>query len=174
MISHSKAKKLSVIAFFATISIWLAWISHYLSIPFVPMLKIDISNVPIFVATLLFGAPYGYIILLVVTTLRTLFFSVAGWPGFLMRMIDIIPIFFIGIYHNCNKNLVFLCIFALLFSIVVKIPVSYLFWTKFFSMSPDFINSIMFPIVVPYNIIKLLLNMILAFLSLNKVKKYIS
>ena len=61
---------------------------------------------------------------------------------------------------------------AILFSVIVKIPVSYIFWTKFHFMHPDFIKSIILPIVIPYNLIKNLVNVFLAYLFYKKMEDF--
>lgn len=169
---NSKSNRIAVSSLLASFSLVLAIISHYLSVPMVPMLKVDISDFPIFLSTFLLGAPSGYIILFAVSFIRSLFFSSAGWTGFIMRMVSCIPIFFIGIYQKKGQKLFLLMICATIFSVFVKIPVSYIFWTKFHFMPPEFIKSIMFPIVIPYNLIKNLVNLLLAYLFYKKMKNF--
>lgn len=153
----------------ASISIWLALISHYLAVPFLPMLKIDISDVPIFVSSIFFGFYDGALILFTVSLIRTIFFSMAGWTGFIMRMVSLVSILFLSIYHKKNKNFVFYSVLAILFSIIIKIPISYIFWTKFHFMPSEFIKSIMFSIIIPYNLIKSIINILIAWLFVKKI-----
>ena len=169
---NSKSNRIAISSLLASFSLVLAIISHYLSIPMVPMLKVDISDFPIFLSTFLLGAPSGYIILFAVSFIRSLFFSSAGWTGLIMRIVSCVSIFFIGIYQKSGKKLFLWMFCAILFSVIVKIPVSYIFWTKFHFMPPDFIKSIMLPIVIPYNLIKNLVNVFLAYLFYKKMKDF--
>lgn len=174
MIGSLRTKKLTINALLASISVWLALVSHYLAVPFMPsMLKIDISDVPVFISTMLFGFYDGALTLFVVSFIRTIFFSSAGWTGFIMRMISIVAILFLNIYHKKNKNLIFCYILAILLSVIVKIPVSYIFWTKFHFMPKEVIKSIMIPVIIPYNLIKNIINMLLAHIFTKKLKIFL-
>ena len=168
IIEFSHTKKIAINAVLASVSIWLAFVSHYLAIPFVPMLKIDISDAPIFVSSMLFGFYDGALMLFVVSFIRTIFFSIAGWTGFVMRMVSLVSILFLGIYHKKNKNFIFYAFLAILFSVIIKIPVSYLFWTKIHFMPSEFIKSIMLPIIIPYNLIKNIINILITCFFIKK------
>ena len=173
MIKLSRTKKLAINALLASISVLLALTSHYLTVPFVPMFKIDISDVPIFMSAIIFGFYDSFIILFAVSFIRTIFFSVAGWTGFVMRMVNLIILIFLGIYHKKNKNFIFYSILATIFSVIIKIPVSYIFWTKFHFMPAEFIQSIMFPVIIPYNLIKNIIDILLARIFTKKLRIFL-
>lgn len=163
-------KKIAICSLFASFSLLLAFIGHYSIIPLFLGLKLDISDFPIFTSTLLFGPSYGYIILFVVTFIRSIFFSVAGFPGFMKRMTDIIPIFLLGLYNRKQKNILLYVVLSIVFSIIIKIPSSYMFWIYFNSMTFEQMNSLLFPVILPYNLIKISINVILSFLLYKKLK----
>ncbi len=167
---NSNVKKIALCSLFASFSLLLAFIGHYSVIPLFLGLKLDISDFPIFTSTLLFGPSYGYLILLVVTFIRSIFFSVAGLPGFIKRMTDIIPIFFLGLYTKKQKNMFLYIFLSIVFSIIIKIPSSYIFWVYFNSMTFDQMNLLLFPVVLPYNLIKILINILLSILLYKKLK----
>lgn len=167
----TRAKRLAINALLATFSVWLALISHYMSVPFFPMLKLDISDFPIFTSAILFGTSDGIAILFVVSLVRTIFFSVAGWSGFFMRIVMIIAVTFLGIYNKKNKNFILYSAVAVILSTIVKIPVSYIFWTKFHFMPEEFIKSIMIPTIIPYNLIKNTINIFMSWIFTGKIKK---
>ena len=167
---NSNVKKIAICSLFASFSLLLAFIGHYSVIPLFLGLKLDISSFPIFTSTLLFGSSYGYLILLVVSFIRSIFFSVAGFPGFIKRMTDIIPIFFLGLYHKKQKNIFLYTILSIVFSIIIKIPSSYIFWIYFNSMTLEQMNSLLFPVILPYNIVKVSINVLLSFLLYKKLK----
>ncbi len=173
---HSRTERLAINALLAAVSFWLAFISHYFRVPFMPhMLTFDISDIPIFISTLTFGFWDGGLTLFVVSFIRAIFFSSAGWTGFVMRMINLVAVLFLGLYHKQKKNFIVYFVLAVLFSLVIKIPVNYFFWTKFHSISPEFIKSIMLPVVIPYNLIKNIVNILFAWIlvkKLNIFKRY--
>lgn len=165
------AKHIAIIALLSSLSIILAQISRNLSIvPGFPMLKADFSDVPIFISTLSFGTFHGILVLLSVSIIRALFFSSTGIFGFIMKMTSIVSVFFLGMYHKRKKFLVLLCILATLLSLLIKLPISYIFWSKFNSMSPDQIKMLIFPIIIPYNLFKLLINLLVSVFLSKKLK----
>jgi len=167
-----RSKKIAINSLISSFSLILAIISRYLFIPFLPVLKIDLSDFPIFLSTFLFGFSSGSVILFVVSLIKCLFFSSTGWMGFIMKMISILSIAFIEIYHRKRENLLLLMICAIIFPIFVKIPINYVLWTKFYFKSADtFINFIL-PIVIPYNLTKNLVNLLLAYLFYKKMKNF--
>ena len=168
---HSRTERLAINALLAAVSFWLAFISHYFRVPFMPhMLTFDISDVPVFMSTLLFGFYDGALLLLTVSFIRAIFFSSAGWAGLIMRMANLVAILFLGIYFKRNKNFVFYLILAVFCSLIVKIPLNYIFWTKIYFMPKEYVKSIIIPFVVPYNIIKNLVNILLAWILVRKTR----
>ena len=149
-------KKIAINSLLTSLSLILAQISHHLKIiPGIPMITLDISDVPIFISVLLFGSSSGYIILIIVSFLRAFLFSSAGIPGIIMRIsVTSVSIFFLGIFCKSKKNFLLICIMASILSTLVKLPINYFFWTKFFSMPNEWIKSILFPIVAPVHLVK--------------------
>ena len=174
IVRYSRAERLAIDALLSAISFWLAFISHYFKIPFMPyMLTFDISDVPVFMSALLFGFYDGALLLLTVSFIRAIFFSSAGWAGLIMRMANLIVILFLGIYFRKNKNFIFYLLLAVFCSLIVKINLNYMFWTKIYFMPKEYVKSIMIPFVLPYNIIKNLVNILLAFILVKKTKIFL-
>lgn len=171
---YSVVNRLVINALFAAISFWLTTICRYFTIPFLPsMFKFDISYVPIFMSTMLFGFWDGALALFAITFIRAIFFSSAGWTGFILRMINLIAVLLLSIYHKKNKCFVLYFSLASLLALVAEIPMSYFLWTRCHSMSPDFIKSIMWPIVIPYKLTRNIINILLAWLLIKKTKIFI-
>ena len=169
------AKNIAIIALLSSLSIILAQVSRNLSVvPGFPMLKADFSDVPIFISALSFGTFHGILVLLSVSIIRALFFSSMGIFGFIMKMTSIVSVFFLGIYHKKKKFLVLLCILAMLLSLLIKLPISYIFWAKFNSMSFEQIKMLIFPVIIPYNLSKLLINFLISVFLSKKLKNVLS
>ena len=173
MIKKINIKKIALSGLFATFSLLFSFLGHYLVVPMFLGFKLDLSDFPIFTSTLLLGSSYGYIILLVVSFIRSFSFSIAGWPGFFMRMVSILPIFFLGLYRKHNKMLFLYSMLSVISYIILKIPISYIFWTKFNSISSSVMSSLIFPVVVPYNFIKILINIVISIAFYKKIKEKI-
>ncbi|MDR2074257.1 MAG: ECF transporter S component [Oscillospiraceae bacterium] len=166
-----RAQTISINSLLAAISLLLAMFGRVLAVPFVPFLKLDISDAPAFVAALLFGIPSGLTILVVVSFLRLLLFSIAGWPGFFIRMLSFITIIFLGIYRKKQKHIIFYVAMGTLIYILVKTPVSYMFWTLLHLMDPNALKRSIFTIIIPFNLIKNIINCVLATHFSKPIKK---
>ncbi len=166
----TKVQRIAISSLLASFSLLLSQISRYLSVPGLPILKFDFSDIPIFISTLIFGQFSGYLILLAVSIIKSTLFSSVGWMGFIMRIISAIPIFFLNIYNKKKKNIVFYSFLSVIFSLLIKIPMNYLLWIRFFSMNLDQINS-MIKIIFTYNIIKYIINIYISVILSKKLKK---
>ena len=167
---NSKTKKIALSGLFASFSLLLSFLGHYLTIPMFLGFKLDISDFPVFTSTLLFGSSYGYIILFVVNFIKTFFFSSAGWPGFFMRITSFISIFFLGLFFKKKRNLFFYSTLSVIVLILIKVPMSCLFWVIFKSMPIDQLYNLVFPIILPYNLLKSLINTLLAVIVYNSMR----
>lgn len=142
-------------------------------IPLLPFLKLEVSDVPIFICALISGMSSAVPVLIVVTTIRTLFLSSASWPGFIFRMTSVVMIFFLCLSKK-KSNIIykFFCIsLGILVYITVKIPINYFLWINIFGISKPLLDDLLFTAVIPFNIIKCILNCILAFGFIEPTKK---
>lgn len=166
----TKIQRITISSLLASFSLLLSQISRYLSIPGLPMLKFDFSDIPIFISTLIFDQFSGYLILFVVSIVKSTLFSSVGWMGFIMRMVSAVSVFFLNMYNKKKKNIIFYSFLSILFPILIKIPINYLLWINFFSMNLDQVNSMM-KIIFPYNIIKYLINIWISVFLSEKLKR---
>ena len=158
---------------FCSISLIMSFLVKIPIIPLFPFLKLEISDVPIFICSLTSGMSSAVSVLIVVTAIRTLFFSSASWPGFVFRMISVVMIFFLCLSKK-KSNMIYkiLCIsLGILIYIIVKIPINYLLWINIFGISKSLLDNLLFTAVIPFNIIKCILNCILAFGLVEPTKK---
>ncbi|MDR1240425.1 MAG: ECF transporter S component [Oscillospiraceae bacterium] len=168
---RTHTRQIATNSLLAAISLVLSVICRSLIFPIIPFLKLEISDAPIFAASLIFGIPSGLSILFVVSLLKTLFFSIAGWPGFVLRMLSAILILFLGIYKQKRKFLVLIIILAIITYIIIKTPFSYIFWVYLHGMSPESIKKAMLPIIIPFNIFKVIINISFALVIEKYLKK---
>lgn len=166
-----KIKNVAIISLLSSLSIVLAQISHYLPVPGVHMLKLDFSDIPVFISTLVFGQACGFLTLFISSFVRAIFFSSAGVPGFSMRMIVSSSVIFL-LSNLYKRNIKIWKIFAIsiMVSTISKVIVNYFFWTKFFCMSKDWVLSIMVPVVIPHHIIRLIVELLTAFIIFKRLK----
>ncbi|BED92755.1 MAG: ECF transporter S component [Candidatus Paraimprobicoccus trichonymphae] len=157
---------------FTVISIIL---SIFIKIPVnfsLPFLKLEISDSIILIVSVILGIRSGVYILITVNILRTLFFSTASWIGFIIRSLNIILIF-IFYYFFKSKNIIFkyfLIIFGTALFLAIKIPLNYFFWVHIFGISRNVLDILVFKVIVPFNIIKVLSNYFLAIIFIKPIK----
>ncbi len=136
-----------------------------------PFIKFDISDVPIFLSTMIFGLHDGIIAFFSTLILRTLFLSSAGIVGFLIRFATLGVIFGVSVFHKNSKltfkNLVIIFLSVFL-SLAVKLPISYVLW-RFLGLGKEILNASFFTFVVPFNFFKTILNIVLAIIFYKKV-----
>lgn len=151
---------------FIVISLILGFLGRLSILPIFPFLKLDLSDAPVFAATLIAGFPSGLIVLLVSLLLRTFMFSSSGWIGFVIRSTSAIIVLFLGIFNSdkISKVYKFLGIaLGVVICLSIKLIINYFLWTNFFNISPEVINKFMMSVIVPYNSIKLIVTILLSY-----------
>lgn len=143
-------------------------------IPSLPFLKLDISDVPVLIATLLSGYSSGVSILFAVSFLRFILFSSAGFMGLVVRLTSIFLIFSVYYFKKLNTNIiyrVFILSLGMLVCICVKLPINYLGWIYIYGIPKQVVKELMIPYIIPFNILKITLNCMLAILLFKPFKK---
>ena len=159
---------------FSVVSLILAFLGNLTLFPVFPYLKADFSDIPIFLATLISGIPSGITVLVTASIIRALLFSSSGWIGLIMRSATLIIICALGIAKN--KQIIikwFILILSIGLYVVAKLSLNYFCWINFFSISPDLINSLLVAIILPYNLIKVVVCMVLSMVIYSRLNKYI-
>ncbi len=159
-------------AMFSVASIILAFIGNLAIFPVFPFLKADLSDAPAFLAALISGASSGITVLMTVSIIRTFLFSASGFIGFVIRSTSIFVVLGMSIFGNKKipflKRLTILCL-SILICITLKLYLNNFFWINFFFISKEVIDSLMYVVVIPYNTVKILTNILLAIFT----KKFI-
>lgn len=82
---------------------------------------------------------------------------------------------FIGLFHyKKNIKMVYKILWislGILSCLAVKLIFNYFAWVNFFAISGEFLDTIMFPVIVPYNLIKLIVTVAAALFLEKPVKK---
>lgn len=178
---YSKIKILPQNIIFTVSSLLLAFFVRIPLIPALPFIKLDISDTPILIATLLSGPVSGCYILFVVSFLRFLLFSSAGFIGFITRMTSAIIVLSISFIKKNNINIfikILILLLGIIFCLLVKIPINYFSWIYFFGVPKNVVCDLMLSYIVPFNLFKSTLNCVLALMltkscknMLNKISK---
>lgn len=172
-----KKNKVSLIVYnsmFSVMSLILVFISNFSLFPVFPYLKADISDMPVYLAAIFSGAYSGVSVLLTVSIIRALLFSSSGWIGAIMRLASVFLIIAIGASRRkpLPAKIIILSLGVIL-SVIFKLMLNYFCWLNFFSIPEITIKSMLYSVVLPYNLIKTVLSLSLALLLNSKLKKYI-
>lgn len=158
---------------FSVAALLLAYIGNLSIFPTFPFLKADLSEIPAFIAVLISGIPSGITVLLTTSIIRSLLFSSSGWIGIIMRLAPILIIASLGISKNkklFSKLLIILI--GIILCVSLKLLLNYYFWINFFNIPKSIIMSSLFTIILPYNILKPVFGLFIAFALNKKIMKY--
>lgn len=170
-LDYSRSKIVAVNSFLGIISLMLAILGK-IPAPGVPFLGIEFIDAPVFISAMIFGVTQGISILVCVGFVKSLFFSVAGFSGFIMRLTSMALVFMLAGGNKFSKKKMMLRIFlGIIIFILIKMPISYFFWTRLHGMPPEMIKPIMLTIVAPVNILKAFLNVFVALKFRPKIEK---
>ena len=159
-------------AMFIVISLILGFLGRMSIFAMVPFLKLDFSDIPAFLATLLFGFSSGAIVLIISSLIRSMMFSSVGWISFVVKLTMLLMLFFISKSNEINKRThkIILILVGSILYLVIKLISNYFIWRYFFGMTTEFLKTIMLPIVIPYNCIRLLVNLVVSSILFKYVK----
>ena len=159
-------------AMFIVISLILGFLGRISIFAMVPFLKLDFSDIPAFLATLMFGFSSGAIVLIVSSLIRSMMFSSVGWFSFVVKLTMLLILFFISKSNEINKRThkIILILIGSVLYLTIKLFLNYFIWKYFFGMTTEFLKTIMLPIVIPYNCIRLLVNLVVSSILFKYVK----
>ena len=158
-----EAKKISRLAVLSALSIILMFMVRFPLIPAAPFLEYEPGDVPALIAAFLFGPGAGLLVTLVVSIIQAVTVSAAsGWIGAIMHFVAtgtmvVVAGFIYKRFHNFNGAVVAL-VFGSLCMTTVMVPLNLFFTTKFMSVPVETVRAMIFPIIVPFNLLKATLN----------------
>ncbi|MDO4504448.1 MAG: ECF transporter S component [Clostridia bacterium] len=149
-------------AMFIVISLILGFLGRMSIFAMVPFLKLDFSDIPAFLATLLFGFSSGAIVLIVSSLIRSMMFSSVGWISFVVKLTMLLMLFFISKANEINKRTYKIILVGSVLYLTIKLFLNCLVWKYFFGMTTEFLKTIIFPLAIPYNCTRLLINIVVS------------
>lgn len=155
----NKTLKITYNAVFIVITLILGYLGRLSILPVFPFLKLDFSDIPVFLATIISDVPSGILVLLVSSSFRMFLFSSAGFAGFIVRLTSLIIVFSLGL-SNKFKNKFFKIsnlIFGAFVCLIIKLIINYFLWINLFFIPDEILKKFMFPVIIPYNVAKLLI-----------------
>ena len=176
MKKHTNTRKLVTLGLFAAISVILVLIIHVPVFPVVPFLEYDPADVPILIATLMYGPCAGLIVTVVVSVLQGLTVSVgSGVIGIIKHILATGSyVIFGGIIYKkvqTKKGLTVAIAFGALTSTLFMILWNMWFTPLFMHAPTEVVMGMMIPFIIPFNLIKTFGNGIIAALIFAVLKK---
>ena len=180
-----KEKTLQLVqkAMLTALAIVLMFIVRFPLLPAAKFLEYDMGDVPVIIATLMFGIPSGILMLAAEALVQSLTVSAASsWEGFVMHFLSsslflIVTYVFYTLGKKRNKSKLFL-ITGLAVSTVataaLMIPLNLIFTPMYLGVPIQAVKEMMLPVIVPFNLIKGAINAIASsviFLPLKKILK---
>ncbi|MGN1043478.1 MAG: ECF transporter S component [Acutalibacteraceae bacterium] len=175
--TNRKALNVTYNSVFIVLSIVLGFIGRISIFPVFPFLQLDFSDIPIFLSATISGISSGVTVWFISALLRAVMYSSSGWIGFIIRSTSLILVMGFGLCSKYKFKLPYKIMFISILGFVclfAKLLVNWYLWIEFFNLSPEFLNSLMFTVIVPYNIIKIILTSSISILLEKPINKLLA
>mgnify|MGYP002409772654 CR=1 FL=1 len=163
---NKKVLKMTIAAILAAMSIVLILYVRIPLFPAAPWLIYDMADVPILIGTLFFGTGVGMSILGIVCLIQAFALGGDGIVGFIMHFCASgILVLVAGYIYGKRGNLKSLFWGLLLGSLgmtALMVPLNLIFTVHFYGVPQDVVVASIWPVVIPFNLLKAGLNSIIA------------
>ncbi|QUH27024.1 ECF transporter S component [Serpentinicella alkaliphila] len=147
-------------------------------IPFppAPFLEYEPGDLPILVATFLYGPGAGLLITVVVSAIQAITVSIgSGWIGAVMHIISTGTMVIIAgtIYKRFHtfKGAIISLVAGIIGMVLIMIPLNLFFTTRFLGVPIEVVKSMIVPVIIPFNVFKGVANATLTVLVYKSVAK---
>ncbi|MBQ9940184.1 MAG: ECF transporter S component [Clostridia bacterium] len=161
-INHTK--RLTALGVIVALSVVLVWLIHMPIIPATPFLEYDPADIPIYIATFIYGPLYGFVITVIVSLVQGFTVSLgSGVYGIIMHIIST-GVFTLtaGLIYKFSKKGALSFILSLVCGIIVSVGVmipANLFITPLFMGVPvGAVKELIPTAILPFNLIKQCIN----------------
>ncbi len=143
-------------------------------IPTAPYLIYDMADVVIIISSFMFGTIPAIAMSSVLYLIEALFLTPDSWIGFIMEFTSSsIVVIMLSLFKVSEKkiSIKILAIFtATIVTTIVMIPLNYVFQTEFYGIPYEVIWNVILVAVIPFNIIKVVLNCSVSLLMFKLIK----
>lgn len=149
-------------------------------LPSAGFLEYDMGDIPVIIATLFFGIPTGLLILAAEALVQSLTVSASSsWEGFVMHVLAtglflVITYVFLKIGQKNERKKLFLIIgliISALATTALMIPLNLIFTPIYLGVPVQAVKEMLLPAIIPFNLVKGLLNAAVTFLLYYPLKK---
>lgn len=154
------------LAMLAAIAVVLMAFVHIPIVPAAPFLEYDMADVPILIASLMFGPGPALLILFIDSVIQAFLFGGNGWVGLVMHFVASgALVALVGFFYQHRRKFTDAIVGMILGTIamtVIMIPMNYIFTVHFFGTPKAVVDALILPGIVPFNLIKAGLNSVIA------------
>lgn len=171
-------KQITAIAVLSALSLVLMFLVRFPIIPSAPFLEYEPADVPILVASFIYGPLTGLIMTIIVSFIQFITMSASsGWVGFVMHVIATgTYVVTAGLIYKRFHTLLGAVVALILGSLamtLIMIPSNLFFTVKFYGIPYDAVVKMLPTAILPFNLIKSGLNSLLTFLVYKSIKRFI-
>jgi riboflavin transporter FmnP len=175
---NKRTLQLARMGVLAAISIVLVYLIHLPIIPAAPFLEYDPADIPILMGTFALGPLAGLLLTAVVSVIQGLTVSAAGGLyGVLMHIVATGTFVLLAgnIYrlNKTRKGALIALIAGGAAMTAVMIPANLIVTPLFMGVSADAVKALLPVAIVPFNLIKAVINAVVTFLLYKRVSKYL-
>ena len=176
---HASILKSVELAMLAALSVVLMLLVRFPLIPSAAFLEYDMGDIPVLIATFLFGIVPGFAVLLVESLIQAITVSAAsGWVGFVMHVCSSgVFLLIAGLIYKKMKSIKGLIIGLIAGSLamtLIMIPLNLIFTVHFLGSPRDAVIDMLLPAIIPFNLFKAVLNSAVAGLLFVPLKQILS
>ncbi len=170
-------RKLTTMAILAAISVVLVYLVHFPIFPAASYLEYDPADIPLMIAAFMYGPVAGLLVTAVTCAIQAMTVSASsGIIGFFMHFFATGALVIVSgiISRKCKSNIgnVVALIVGILVATFLMIPLNLIF-TPMYGTPIEAVKSLLFPVIVPFNLIKFTLNSVITFLVYTAIKGHI-
>jgi riboflavin transporter FmnP len=170
-------KKLATMAVLSALSIVLMLLIRFPILPAAPYLIYEPADVPVFIGTFLFGPLAGLILTVIVSSFQAFVVNTNGLVGLVMHIAStgsyVIAAGLIYRKYNKYSGAILAMVTGSIARAAVMVPVNLIIQPNFFGTPYDVVKSLILPAIIPFNLIKSVVNSILTALVYKRISKLI-
>jgi riboflavin transporter len=170
-------RKLVLMALFVAISVALVYLIHFPIFPSASYLEYDPADIPILIGAFAYGPVAGIVIAVIACGIQALTVSAAsGVYGFIMHVIAasalVVAASLIYRYKHTRVGAIIGLACGTLAMAVVMMIANHFVTPLFLGVPTSFVDPILLPVILPFNLIKAGVNSIVTFVIYKAISKY--
>lgn len=174
---NPNTKKLTMMAMFTAIGAVLITAVHFPLFPSAAFLQYDPADVPILICGFAYGPVAGIIVTILASFIQAFFLGGDGIYGFLMHVIATSALTLVAssIYrtnHTRKGAVIGLTAGTLAMGVVMMIA-NHFITPAFMGAPTEMVDSMLLPVILPFNLLKAGINSVITFLVYKTVSKHI-